>query len=276
MPDADTTAAPAPPVGNERPPFDDPEGEVKFTCNICGAKVLCPVSTIDREVPSCTECGSSVRFRSIVHLLSTSLFGESMPLTDFPIDRSIVGVGLSDAAVYAGPLAERVDYLNTYYHTDPYLDITAPPPELDAALDFMISSDVFEHVPPPAARAFDGAFRTLKPGGHLILTVPFGNQAATREHFPDLHDFEIYPFDGKQILVNRDHQGRFRVYDDLVFHGGDGTTLEMRVFCRGDLERLLEAAGFDKVVVFDQPVAEYGIFHRVDWSLPILARKPID
>ncbi len=272
-PDAHSSAASVTP-GADRPPFDDPDAEIKFTCNICGTRVLCPTADIDREVPSCTECGSSVRFRSIVHLLSTALFGESMPLSDFPVDQSIVGVGLSDAPVYAGPLPAKLDYLNTYYHTDPYLDITAPPPELDGALDFMISSDVFEHVPHPVSRAFEGAYRTLKPGGHLVFTVPFGNQAETREHFPDLYDFEIYDFKGRKVLVNRDRAGDYTVHDDLVFHGGDGTTLEMRVFCRTDLERHLSDAGFDKVVVFDQPVAEYGIFHRVDWSLPILARKP--
>ena len=120
-----------------------------------------------------------------------------MALVDFPGDRSLVGVGLSDAVLYAVPLAEKVDYLNTYYHTEPYLDITDIPAELERTLDFMISSDVFEHVPPPAARAFDGAYRTLKPGGHLLLTVPFTNDDETVEHFPELHEFEIYGLPGR-------------------------------------------------------------------------------
>ena len=255
-------------------PFADPEAELKFTCNVCASRQKAPMAEIDREVPSCAECGSSVRFRSIVHLLSTVLFGESMPLVHFPVDRSIVGVGLSDAPIYAGRLAERVDYLNTYYHIDPYLDITAPPPELEGTLDFMISSDVFEHVPPPASQAFDGAYRTLKPGGHLLLTVPFTNEDATVEHFPDLHEFEVYEFGDDHVLVNRDRQGRLSVHDQLVFHGGGGATLEMRVFGRGDLQRELAAAGFVDVTVFDEAVPEYGILHRHLWSLPITARRP--
>ena len=256
------------------PDLDDDTAPVAFTCNVCGAGVETVMAELERETPSCPTCGSSVRFRSIVHLLSTALYGRSVPLTEFPVDSSIIGVGLSDAAIYAGPLAGKVGYHNTYYHTEPYLDITDPGPEIECSLDFMISSDVFEHVPPPVSRAFEGAFRCLKPGGHLLLTVPFTNDDLTIEHFPDLHTYDVIDLEGEQVLVNRDRNGRLSARDGLVFHGGGGATLEMRVFGRGDLLRHLAAAGFEAIEVFDRSVPEFGIHHRKPWSLPVVARRP--
>jgi hypothetical protein len=64
-------------------------------------------------------------------------------------------------------------YRNTFFHTEPLIDIIDPPTELLGTLDSVISTDVFEHVVPPVERAFEGAFRLLKPGSALVLTVPF-------------------------------------------------------------------------------------------------------
>lgn len=229
---------------------------------------------IDRERPSCPKCHSTVRFRSIVHLLSTALFSDSKILKSFPRNKSIVGIGLSDAPLYAQPLDKKLDYTNTFFHKEPFIDITTPPVDLKEKLDFIISSDVFEHIPHPVSRAFEASYSLLKPGGHLILTVPFRNSDETQEHFPDLHEYEIFDFKGDRILVNRDIEGNYKTYSGLVFHGGDGTTLEMRVFCRKDIEAQLISAGFEEITFFEQPVSQYGIYHRVNWSLPILARKP--
>jgi SAM-dependent methyltransferase len=42
----------------------------------------------------------------------------------------------------------------------------------DESVDFILSSDVLEHIPNPLA-AFEESFRILKPGGCHIFTVPF-------------------------------------------------------------------------------------------------------
>jgi hypothetical protein len=246
-----------------------------FVCNVCGTKVAdCPLDTIDREVPSCPSCGSTVRFRSIVHLLSLALFGHSMPLTGFPQDHSIVGLGLSDWGGYAGPLSEKFSYTNTYFHAPPYLDIAQPVDDRAMSCDFLISTEVFEHVAPPVSRAFRHAFDLLKPGGHLVLTVPFTNAAETVEHFPELHDYRIVQFGDDYVLVNRTADGRYTLHEKLCFHGGPGTTLEMRVLCRTDLIRQLSEAGFSKVHVMDDDAPEWGILHKNPWSLPLLAQRP--
>lgn len=62
-----------------------------------------------REEPSCPRCGSTVRMRSIIHTLSMELFGKSMPIKDFPDERNITEVGISDWQGYAGPLSRKLD-----------------------------------------------------------------------------------------------------------------------------------------------------------------------
>ena len=54
---------------------------VSFTCNICGA--YNQVENFATEPASC-GCGSNVRLRALIHLLSMELFGQSLPLVEFP------------------------------------------------------------------------------------------------------------------------------------------------------------------------------------------------
>jgi len=245
---------------------------LSFTCNICGERVLnCPIDKIDREIVSCQKCGSTVRGRAIIDALSRALFGRSVPLPDFPLNMRINGVGLSDWHGYA-PLAEKLDYRNTFLHRAPRLDILQP--ETEERFEFLISSEVFEHVPPPAQRAFDGAFNLLKPGGHLILTVPYKVDGATDEHFETLYDYKIVEIGNERVLLNRRRDGKFEVFTDLCFHGGDGETLEMRVFSEADILRSLKAAGFINVRIMRENVLEFGILHKHLWSLPIVATRP--
>ncbi len=245
-----------------------------FSCNICGANIVdFPTEQLDREIVSCEACGSTVRWRSIVHLISLALFGKPMLLGDFPKDKGIRGVGLSDSPLYSEPLAQKFSYINTYIHQEPFLDIENPPGDYLGVHDFMISADVFEHVLPPASKAFDSAFRLLKPGGHLILTVPYGTSEETIEHFPDVTAFRIVQFDGESVMVHRDQFGAYSLRTDLRFHGGQGDTLEMRVFSLRHILKLLADAGFTAVQVFEEPYLPWGIVNKHPWALPILAKR---
>ena len=248
---------------------------VDFRCNVCGTSHAgMPRSAFGREEATCAACGSSVRMRGIIHHLSLGLFGTSLPLPEFPIRPDIRGVGLSDWLGYAAPLATKLQYLNTFYHQAPFLDIVAPPPQHLGRYDFLISTDVFEHVPPPVDRAFAGAFALLKPGGLLVLTVPFTDVPHTKEHFPDLHRFTLVELDGTWVLVNRDRAGQLTAQDGLVFHGGPGDTLEMREFARPDTLHLLATAGFDNIEVHEGPAPQWGVLPPHHHGLPITARHP--
>lgn len=180
---------------------------------------------------------------------------------------------MSDWLGYAIPLAEKLDYLNTYYHQEPRLDITNISATDVASVDFIISTDVFEHVCPPVSVAFENAAKMLKPEGALVFSVPYNLPGDTVEHFPDLHDFTIEERDGERVLINRTAAGVEQVYSNLVFHGGPGDTLEMRVFSRPDLLRNLADAGFQDVRIMQNPCFEFGIWHANANSLPLVARR---
>ena len=189
------------------------------------------------------------------------------------MDKSIRGLGLSDWEPYALRLADRFDYTNTHFDREPRLDITSAEGH-KGDLDFLIASEVFEHVAPPVDRAFRNAARLLKPDGVLIFTVPFGvePQVDTIEHFPGLHEFHIdQGEDAAPALVNTTAEGEIQRFTNLVFHGGEGMTLEMRVFARRALLAELRAAGFGYVRVVRSGSREHGVYWPHPWSLPILA-----
>ncbi|MEM6502643.1 MAG: class I SAM-dependent methyltransferase [Cyanobacteria bacterium P01_C01_bin.89] len=230
---------------------------------------------LNREAPSCMRCGSNVRMRSLMHVLSSALFNKSIPLPDFPDRPDLRGIGMSCWDGYAIPLAQKLGYLNTYYHQEPHFDIRHPPEDWRETLDFIISSDVFEHIEPPVSVTFDHAYRLLKPGGLMVFTVPYAEDinAPTDEHFPELYDYEMLETDGEFRLKNITKDGREQWFDNLVFHGGPGLNLEMRMFGERDLIAELERAGFS-VEIWRDPVFEFGIYWSHRGSLPMLARRP--
>lgn len=215
-----------------------------------------------------------MRYRFLVHSLSLGLFGESLPLSRFPKLPDIAGVGFSDWEPFAEGLAARLGHTNTYLHREPVLDLTSLPAELAGTLDYVVCSEVLEHVAPPVERAVDACFELMKPGGLLVLTVPYSFEAETVEHYPRLADYAIVELGGEQALVNRTREGDFELYPSPVFHGGDGETLEMRLFALEPLLGLLRAAGFVDVEVADEEVPGAGIVWVYPWSIPIVARRP--
>lgn len=212
--------------------------------------------------------------RGLLRALSLELFGAGLTLPEFPRVKSLRGLGLSDSVQYADALAAKLDYRNTYFHREPYFDITQIPDGECGRYDFLLSSEVFEHVPPPPERAFANAFRLLREGGVLVFTVPYSLDAATAERFPGLHEFGLAQVGGRTVLVNRTREGEVQVFEDLAFHiSFGGKALEMREFSEADLKAMLAAAGFTDVRIYGEEYAPYGIVHTEACSLPIVARK---
>ena len=249
-----------------------PSEPIEFTCNLCGGANRRRAGDLTREAATCGACGSNVRTRGIVQALSMELFGIHLALPDFPRIKSIRGIGTSDSSQYANRLTEKFDYHNTFYDRETRFDIAQPVKD-EARYDFLISSEVFEHVPPPVETAFANAFRLLKPGGVLVLTVPYSVEPAMTEHFPDLHQFGLVELGGRIALVNRTKDGEMQFFENVVFHGGKGSTLEMREFTESALKTLLAGAGFGDIHFYAGDYRPFGIVRSEAWSLPIAARK---
>jgi hypothetical protein len=247
-------------------------GELDFTCNICGA-ANSGVDQVGREGALCAACGSTMRHRSLMAVLVNELFGVTLPIYRLPVLKSIRGLGLSDTELYARLLADRFYYRNTYLHREPVLDIADPGPQEPHALDFLLASEVFEHVRPPVERAFENALALLRADGVLVMTVPYGLEEGTKEHFPDLCDYGTIALRSGAVLVNRAADGELQLFSGLVFHGGHGSTLELRCFDESTLRKALEDAGFAYVNIHAEDYPEYGIVHQESWSLPIAARR---
>ena len=245
----------------------------KFTCNICGSECARPPEGLEREARSCTNCGSGVRLRAVVALLSEELFGWQMALPGFPLLKSIRAIGMTDPPELARALAEKFDYANTFYHQAPRLDLTQPDERDFGRYDLILSSEVLEHVPAPVESAFCNLSRLLKPDGLLLFTTPYGLGDPTIEHFPELHEYALATLGGRAVLVNRRRDGSIEIFEDLVFHEGDGSTLEMRKFRQGSLVEILRNAGFTSVHFATENRPEWGVEHAQNWSLPIAARK---
>ncbi len=245
----------------------------QFTCNVCGQRGRPPERDRDPEDPTCSRCGSNVRTRDLLRALSRELFAANLPLSAFPRIKSLRGLGIGDSDLYALRLADKLGYHNTFFHREPRLDIAHPPEAEFGRYDFVVSSEVFEHVAPPAEAAFANVYRLLRPGGVFVFTVPYSLEQSTIEHFPKLHQFAIVPLGERHVLVNRTPEGKVEVHEDLVFHGGPGATLEMRLFSESDLKRMLAGAGFGELRIYGEECPEFGIFRDGPWSLPLAARK---
>jgi SAM-dependent methyltransferase len=245
---------------------------VEFICNVCGSRNHIAEADFATEPASCT-CGSNVRTRALIHLLSLELFGRGLILADFPRLKSIRALGMSDKPCYASLLQEKFDYQNTFYDREPRVDFSRPPTSLYGTLDFVLSADVLEHVAPPVETTLTEVFRLLKPHGFLVATVPCSAGEMLREHYPDLYEYRILPLGGAPVLVNRRRDGQLEVTADLVFHGGAGATLEMRQFTAAALHQKLLATGFTDTRFFNENVPEFGILFDHDVSQPLIAAK---
>ena len=214
-----------------------------------------------------------MRTRGLLRALSRELFGASLILPAFPLLRTVHGIGIGDSGVYYKRLEEKLRYHNTFFDREPRFDVVHPPESEFGQYDFVLSSEVFEHVAPPVEAAFQNVCRLLRPSGVFVFTVPYSLDEETIEHFPELHEYTITSLGGGHVLVNRTRDGRLQVYENLVFHGGPGSTLEMRRFSECGLKTMLLGAGFGEVRIYGEECPEFGIVREARHSLPIAARK---
>lgn len=249
------------------------EPAATFTCNICGHANPAELLNVGSEASSCQHCRASIRFRAVALSLSLALYGIPLPVPQFPVLKSIRGIGIGDSDIYASALEQRFSYTNTHYHREPKLNLLDPDPREYERYDFAICSDVLEHVAPPISKAFETLSRLLKPTGVLILTVPYQAAGNTEEHFPDMREYGLTSISGKPVLIKRRTDGSYEASDQIAFHGGAGQTLEMRVWSAEDLQKHLETAGLVNIRFVVEGCEGFGVPSHGSGSIPIIASR---
>ncbi len=245
----------------------------KFKCNICGTANDSHAGLEDREEPNCRSCNSNMRLRSVILAISRAIFGTELSLPEFPQLKSLRGLGISDSEIYSRYLENRFTYLNTFYHQPPRFDLSAPDESEFGKYDFVICSEVLEHVSSPVDRAFASLSQLLKPSGVLIVTAPFCMETATLEHFPSLVASSLARIGQKIVLVGRSDDGTYQVFENLVFHGGPGSTLECRLFSEMDLRHQLSECGLHDVHFVVDSCEKFGVHFITPCSVPIIASR---
>jgi hypothetical protein len=237
---------------------------ITFLCNICGSSESLPHEKLHRELLHCTACGSSPRFRGVVRAFQQCVLGDVVtPLVKALPRQDLVGLGMSDWEGYGRELGRICQYTNTFYHDKPFLDIASrASSEKYTNLDFVICSEVLEHVVPPVSTALENIWGMLKPGGYLILSVPSLEGYETIEHYPHIHEFSIDAEDGASIVLNKRPDGLVERIPGPIFHGGPGSVLEMRVFGEACLSAMLRYVGFHATrLEFVKPIGYFWEYH---------------
>jgi SAM-dependent methyltransferase len=127
-----------------------------------------------RERLVCPKCGLNNRMRAAIHLLKTV----TKPKPDARIYISEQTTHLYQYFLKNYPNTVGSEYLGDKYkpgeinesgiRNEDFTNLSFSDNEFDLVLSF----EVFEHIP-NFINAFSESLRTLKPGGHLIFTVPF-------------------------------------------------------------------------------------------------------
>jgi len=184
----------APRLAAEAQAFDALPAQVEGQCVVCDAvaRMTCsepagPRSASLRESLRCERCGANARQRAATAVLLDEASPPAIYLTEQAgpfyraLRRRLPGLVGSEFATTATRRWRLQAWLwrHGLFERLRFADVTELP-FADAAFDAVISLDVLEHVPDfrAALREF---VRILRPGGRLVLTVPFHADSATTE-----------------------------------------------------------------------------------------------
>jgi len=156
-------------------------------CNICNSNLnykLNYVLTADevlafREDLICKNCGSISRDRIMMWALANTI-SKTGNLFNIPENKDIRILESTATRGHTKILDSKFEYLNTIFDPDAIKDKKDPKRFADFQklhfsdnfFDYVLASDVFEHVRLDDD-GYSEVFRTLKPGGYFLMTVPF-------------------------------------------------------------------------------------------------------
>jgi SAM-dependent methyltransferase len=136
-----------------------------------------------REEVICRVCGSTTRQRQLALALEAALHGRRAPSRIWSTECTGVAHAILAARFaeshheyvgtgYFGPSHQSGDMIRDVRHED-----LQRPSFGNETVDFVLSSDVFEHIPDPYL-AHREIHRVLRPGGAHLFAVPFDENAA--------------------------------------------------------------------------------------------------
>ena len=156
-------------------------------CNICNSNLEYDLNdnlTVDeintfREGLCCKECGSISRDRVMMWVLANT-YSKTGNLFDAPENKNIRILESTATRGHPKILDSKFEYLNTIFDADAIKENRDPQKYADfqnlhfteSYFDYILASDVFEHVRLDD-NAYSEIYRTLKPGGYFLMTVPF-------------------------------------------------------------------------------------------------------
>lgn len=246
-----------------------------YICNITNQKFIYDESQITRESP--TINGYNSRERCLIYCLIKKLNLKPNIFSKIQENKNIKGIGISDNNNLAQILYNKFNYTNTFFHKKPYLDIYNTKDILHYTnLDFIICSEIFEHISPYPGLfvAFNNLNKMLCKNGVLIFSCPY-NLNEHKEHFPTLYKYTLSNSDNQIVLNNTRIDGTEEKFTNLIFHGGDGSTLEMRQFSKQSIYNYLIDSGFYNITFHpvDEDMNKHGIFWESSCSLIVTANK---
>lgn len=156
--------------------------ETSARCNICGWHGRAFSGTAHCEFAACPVCDSIARDRFLYWCWTarTAYNPHAVVLETSPrLNRD-----------YRARMAERMSYTSSDFDESAHKgemrldlqDISLP----DACLDVVLTPHVLEHVP-DTDRALDELHRVLKPGGDILLQVPFPQARTAPPKVPEYH-----------------------------------------------------------------------------------------
>ena len=206
--------------------------DLQGQCNICGWRGTFSRVEDGREGFVCGNCSASSRHRAVIDALRRVLGAPAIPLYAWEKSPSTVILESSARGSYPVMLRDKFTYHATEYDPEKIAGGAAPEKFADFqrlgfeadSIDIVIASEVFEHVRRDDL-GFAEIYRVLKPGGSLVLTVPYD------------HTME-------KTVQRIDTTGpEDRHLMEPEYHGGGGHTLTYRNYGR-DLAARLTQAGF--------------------------------
>jgi SAM-dependent methyltransferase len=158
-------------------------------------------------------------------------------------DLSRSGIGIGDDWRLARLLHQHFAYTNSHLDRFPVLDLCQIPDHTRSSVEFVVCSDVLEHVRPPLSEALNGLYSLVKPGGFAVVTVPLHSTQDEAELYKDLVSYEF----ANKTLLWKDSMGHDHADSNPTLHEGEGLVLVFRTFSHRSIVSCLLQAGFASV-----------------------------